>query len=123
MFAVTLVSKAVSALVALVLSAVMLDVFEATAVGNAPIVAALTPPTLATVVAKLPLPDPVTSPVKVVVAVAAITSVPITNPKLVLAPAAVDAPVPPLPMAMVPLIFAEVRLLSATPAFALCKST
>ena len=94
--------------------------FAFTKVGKPAIVAAVIPPTLLTVVAKLPLPDPVTSPVKVVVAVAAITLVPITNPKLVLASAAVVAPVPPFVIAIVPLIFAEVKLLSATPALALC---
>ena len=97
--------------------------FALTEVGNPAIVAALIPPTLVTVVAKLPFPVPVTSPVKVVVAVAAITSVPMTNPKLVLASAAVVAPVPPLLIAIVPLIFAEVIVLSATLAFALFTST
>jgi hypothetical protein len=106
---------------------VMLAVFAAIAVvlfvinpGKVVIVAELTPPTEFTVVAKLPFPEPVTSPVKVVVKFAAITSVPITKPKFVLAPAAVVAPVPPFKTARLPLIFAEVILLSATPAFALC---
>ena len=103
--------------------AVMLDVLDAILVSKVEMVDALTPPTLLTVVAKLPLPEPVTSPVKVVVKFAAITSVPMANPKFVLAAAAVDAPVPPFVIAIVPLIFAEVKLLSATPAFALCKST
>ena len=80
----------------------------------------LIPPTLFTVVAKLPLPVPATSPVNVVVAFAAITSVPIAKPRLVLAAFAVVAPVPPLVIAIVPLIFADVMLLSATPALALC---
>ena len=88
--------------------------------GKVAIVVELTPPTLFTVVTKLPLPEPVTSPVKVVVKFAAITSVPIANPKFVLASAAVVAPVPPFNTAREPLIFAEVILLSATPAFALC---
>jgi hypothetical protein len=100
--------------------AVMLAVLAATFVGNAAIVLALTPPTEFTVVAKDPFPEPDTSPVKVVVKFAAITSVPITKPKLVLASAALAAPVPPFKTASVPLIFAEVILLSATPAFALC---
>jgi hypothetical protein len=110
--------------------AVMLAVFAATAVvlaeinpGKVAIVLELTPPTELTVVAKEPFPDPVTSPVNAVVALAAITSVPITKPRFVLAPAAVEAPVPPLAIAIVPLIFAEVILLSATPAFALWRST
>jgi hypothetical protein len=122
-FDVILVSNALSAFVALIVSAVMLDVFAATDVGKPAIVAAVIPPTEFTVVAKLPLPDPVISPVKVVVAFAAITLVPITNPKFVLASAAVVAPVPPFAIAIAPLILAEVKLLSATPAFALCKST
>ena len=106
----TLVSKADSAFVALVISAVILAVFvfiltvfavilavfEAIVVGKPPIVAAVIPPTILTVVAKLPLPDPVTSPVKVVVAFASMTLVPITNPKFALASAAFTAPVPPL---------------------------
>jgi hypothetical protein len=107
--------------------AVMLAVFAAIAFvfavinpGKVAIVLELTPPTEFTVVAKEPFPDPVTSPVNAVVALAAITSVPITKPKFVLAPAAVEAPVPPFSTASVPLIFAEVILLSATPAFALC---
>jgi hypothetical protein len=100
--------------------AVILAVLAATAVGKVAIVLELTPPTELTVVANDPFPDPVTSPVKVVVAFAAITSVPITKPKLVLAPAAVEAPVPPFKTARLPLIFADVILLSATPAFALC---
>ena len=45
------------------------------------------------------------------------------KPKFVLASAAVEAPVPPFAIAMVPFILAEVKLLSATPAFELCKST
>ena len=98
----------------------MLAVFAFILVGNVAMVFELTPPTLFTVVAKLPFPEPVTSPVKVVVAVADITSVPITKPKLVLASAAVVAPVPPLAIVIGPLIFAEVILLSATPALALC---
>ena len=122
-FDVILVSNALSAFVALVVSAVMLDVFAATEVGKPAIVEELIPPTVFTVVAKLPLPDPVISPVKVVVAFAAITLAPITKPKFVLASAAVVAPVPPLAIAIAPLILAEVKLLSATPAFALCKST
>jgi hypothetical protein len=100
--------------------AVILAVLAATAVGKVAIVLELTPPTELTVVAKDPFPDPVTSPVNAVVAFAAITSVPITKPKFVLAPAAVEAPVPPFRTARLPLIFAEVILLSATPAFALC---
>jgi hypothetical protein len=100
--------------------AVILAVFAATFVGNAAIALALTPPTEFTVVAKDPFPEPDTSPVKVVVKFAAITSVPITKPKLVLASAGLAAPVPPFKTASVPLIFAEVILLSATPAFALC---
>jgi signal transduction histidine kinase len=100
--------------------AVILAVFAATFVGKVAIVLELTPPTELTVVAKEPFPDPVTSPVNAVVAFAAITSVPITKPKFVLAPAAVEAPVPPFKTARLPLIFAEVILLSATPAFALC---
>jgi hypothetical protein len=100
--------------------AVMLAVFAATFVGNAAIALALTPPTEFTVVAKDPFPEPDTSPVKVVVKFAAITSVPITKPKFVLASAGLAAPVPPFKTASVPLIFAEVILLSATPAFALC---
>ena len=51
------------------------------------------------------------------------TSVPMAKPKFVLASAAVEAPVPPFAIAMVPFILAEVKLLSATPAFELCKST
>ena len=117
---VILVSIAASAFVALVISAVILVVFEVTREGNVAMVLELTPPTLFTVVAKLPFPEPVTSPVKVVIAVADITSVPITKPKLVLAPAAVVAPVPPFAIAIAPFIFAEVILLSATPALALC---
>jgi hypothetical protein len=100
--------------------AVILAVLAATAVGKVAIVLELTPPTELTVVTKDPFPDPVTSPVNAVVAFAAITSVPITKPKFVLAPAAVEAPVPPFRTARLPLIFAEVILLSATPAFALC---
>jgi hypothetical protein len=107
--------------------AVMLAVFAAIAFvfavinpGKVAIVLELTPPTELTVVAKDPFPEPLTSPVNAVVAFAAITSVPITKPKFVLAPAAVDAPVPPFKTARLPLIFAEVILLSATPAFALC---
>jgi hypothetical protein len=100
--------------------AVMLAVFAETFVGKVAIVLELTPPTEFTVVAKEPFPEPATSPVKVVVKFAAITSVPITKPRFVLAPAAVEAPVPPFKTASVPLIFAEVILLSATPAFALC---
>jgi hypothetical protein len=107
--------------------AVILVVFAAIAFvlvvinpGKVAIVLELTPPTELTVVAKDPFPDPVTSPVNAVVAFAAITSVPITKPRFVLAPAAVEAPVPPLETAIVPLILAEEILLSATPAFALC---
>jgi hypothetical protein len=100
--------------------AVMLAVFAETFVGKVAIVLELTPPTEFTVVAKEPFPEPATSPVKVVVKFAAITSVPITKPRFVLAPAAVEAPVPPFKTARLPLIFAEVILLSATPAFALC---
>jgi hypothetical protein len=129
-FEVILVSNALSAFVALVVSllilvvfAVMLAVFVLIEVGKVAMVAELTPPTLFTVVAKLPLPDPVISPVKVVIAFAAITFVPITKPKFVLASAAVVAPVPPLAIAIDPFILAEVKLLSATPAFALCRST
>ncbi len=113
-----------------VVFAVMLAVFAAIAVvfavinpGKVAIVLELTPPKELTVVANDPFPEPVTSPVNVVVAFAAITSVPITKPRFVLAPAAVKAPVPPLAIVIVPLIFAEVILLSATPAFALWRST
>ena len=49
MFVVTLVSKAFSAFVALVISAVILEVFAAIKVGSVDIVAELKPPTLFTV--------------------------------------------------------------------------
>ena len=107
--------------------AVILAVLAAIAVvlfvinpGKVVIVAELTPPTAFTVVAKEPFPEPATSPVKVVVKFPAITSVPMTKPKFVLASAALEAPVPPFKTARLPLIFAEVILLSATPAFWLC---
>jgi hypothetical protein len=62
-----LVSNALSTPVALVTSAVILDVLAFTVVGKLAMVDELTPPTLFTVVAKLPVPVPVISPVNVIV--------------------------------------------------------